>query len=198
MSRFSELIKKFENKKESLVFSHPTAIDNPLRFVAVDCETTGLYPWRGDRIIELAAIKVHGGKLRVKFEHLIDCGRSVPKEVQKLNGITDEMLAGQPKPERAFRDFLNFIGEEKLIAHNASFDRSFLQSELERLGLSLANPMECSLHLSRQKLPDLPNHRLVTVFRHLFPEEIRWVKAHRALVDAWMVAMIWIAMQNGN
>jgi DNA polymerase-3 subunit epsilon len=89
---------------------------------------------------------------------------------------------------------LKFIGTSQLVAHNAAFDRAFVQHELGLLGMPFANPWYCTLQLSRRQLPRLFNHRLETVYRHLFgglPEE---VQRHRALDDARMAARVWIEL----
>jgi DNA polymerase III subunit epsilon len=169
-----------------------------IKFIAVDVETTGLNPWRGHRVIEIAAVKIQEDCMGDSFHSLIDCGRSVPKKVQEINGICNEMLCGQPGPEIVFRQFLDFIGGSVLIAHNASFDRLFIRAELGRLGWRFSNPFQCTLKLSRKKLSRLPDHRLETVFRHLFPGEIEGVLVHRALGDAWMAGLVWVAMGGGR
>lgn len=166
-----------------------------MAFIAVDVETTGLSPSWGHRVIEIAAVKIQDGQLGEPFQSLIDCGRSIPKKVQEIHGITNEMLTGRPKPETVFRQFLDFIGDSVLVAHNADFDRAFIRSELGRLGWRFANPVQCTLRLSRRKLPRLPDHRLETVFRHLFPGEIEGLTAHRAMADAWMAGRIWVKME---
>ena len=169
-----------------------------IQFIAVDVETTGLDPWRGHRVIEIAAGKIQDGCFSDTFQSLIDCGRSIPKKIQEIHGITDEMLIGQPGPEEVFGRFLDFIGNSTLVAHNASFDRSFIRAELGRLGLGFYNPFQCTLELSRKKLSRLPDHRLETVFWYLFPGEIEGIMAHRALCDAWMVGRIWVKMGGGK
>ena len=162
--------------------------------IAVDVETTGLSPLRG-RVIEIAAVKISSGQLKDVFHSLIDCGRPVPEPVQRINGITNEMLIGQPKPEAVFSAFRNFVGHSTLLAHNAPFDGSFIRHEFGRLGWGFGNPMRCTLQLSRRRFPRLENHRLETVFRHLFPDSVEDIRFHRALDDARMAGRIWMALE---
>jgi DNA polymerase III epsilon subunit family exonuclease len=134
--------------------------------IAVDVETTGLSPHRGHRVIEIAAVKIVAGQLCEAFHSLIDCGRIIPEAVQRINGITDAMLMGQPKSADVFSAFRNFIGNATLLAHNAPFDGSFIRHEFGRLGWGFRNPMRCTLELSRRRFPRLDNHRLEAVFGH--------------------------------
>jgi len=164
------------------------------RYVAVDLETTGLSPRAGHRVIEIGAVALEEGRVVGEFATLIDAGVSVPYAVQAIHGITDEMLAGQPRPEEALPLFAAFIRESTLVAHNAPFDLRFLSHEFARLGLGLPHPHRCTLALSRRRLPRLPDHSLETVYRHLFPEAELLRQSHRALDDARMAARIWLKL----
>jgi DNA polymerase III epsilon subunit family exonuclease len=167
--------------------------DKARRFVAFDVETTGLNAWRGDKIIEIAAVAIDNGLIGEEFHSLIGIERSIPKTATKLHGITSEMLSDQPKAEEVLRDFRQFIGRSVLVAHNADFDMSFLRWECSRTGLSLSNRCICTLKLSKKLYPGLPNYKLGTVAKHILGIEIDENKRHRALDDARMAAKIWIA-----
>jgi DNA polymerase-3 subunit epsilon len=104
------------------------------------------------------------------------------------------MLVGNPEPEEVFPLFQEFIANSILVAHNAQFDIRFLQHEFGRLGLGLNNRYRCTLKMSRKHYPQLPNHKLETVYRHLFGKMTGEMQMHRALSDARMVAMIWLEM----
>ncbi|MBN1829144.1 MAG: 3'-5' exonuclease [Deltaproteobacteria bacterium] len=167
------------------------------RFVAIDVETTGLSPRAGHRVIEIGAVAIEEGHIVGEFATLIDAGVSVPYAVQAIHGITDAMLAGQPRPEEALPLFSRFIRESTLIAHNAPFDLRFLRHEFARLGLGLPHPHRCTLALSRHRLPRLADHSLETVYRHLFPEADFLRQSHRALEDARLAAKIWLKLGGG-
>ena len=122
-------------------------------FIACDLETTGLSPLRGHRVIEIGAVRVKNGALIQKFHSLIDCGRSITVCARKIHGISDAMLAGLPKPREAFTAFREFIGQVPLAAHNAPFERSFLQHEFSHLCWSLTNRFLCRAHIAAIPLP---------------------------------------------
>jgi len=164
------------------------------RIVVVDIETTGLSP-NYDRIIEVGAVAVEGGEITDEFHSLVDPGRPIPWHAQKVHGITDEMLMGQPRPEKILPQVHDFFGRSALVAHNARFDLAFLQREFSRLGLELGARSHCTLQLARQMLPRLPNHRLETVAKHLLGKElIEGRQLHRALNDARVTAQVWLML----
>jgi DNA polymerase-3 subunit epsilon len=179
-------------REESQNTSNQT--DLSARHVVFDTETTGLWPRRGHRIIEIGAVAVENGVVVGEFTSLIDAGLKIPVEVQAIHGITDEMLEGQPKPEEALPLFEDFIRDSVLIAHNASFDVGFLRHEFARLQMALPHRHLCTLEMSRRLLPHLPDHTLETVYLHLCPEAIFHRQNHRALDDARMTAKIWLKM----
>jgi DNA polymerase-3 subunit epsilon len=169
--------------------------DPASRHVAVDIETTGLYPQRGARIVEIGAVALEGGGCVAEFETLIDCRKEIPRRVQEVHGISTEMLAGQAPPEEAFPSFLRFASRSTLVAHNAKFDINFLRYELARLGLGMNNAYVCTLRMSRRLYPQLANHKLETVARHLLGPLPVGTRLHRALEDARLVAKVWMALE---
>ena len=187
------------------------------RYVALDVETTGLSPWKGDRVIEIGAIALEGGDLMAEFSTLIQAPREIPFRASQIHGITDEMLIGQPTPEEVFPALRAFIQDSILVAHNARFDLGFLRREYELLGKRFHHRHICTLEMSRSRFPRLSNHKLETVYRHLigingvggvmrrghdiglqsnpFRVPGSGKQTHRALDDARMVAGIWLAME---
>jgi DNA polymerase-3 subunit epsilon len=159
-----------------------------------DVETTGLSPFRGDRVIEIAAVAVEKHSIVDEFDSLVNAGKRIHIAAQLVHGITDEMLTGAPKPEAIFPMLRDFIHSSILVAHNALFDVGFLSHEFERLGLALDNDYHCTLEMSRLRYPRLRNHRLETVYRHVCGKPGKEIKVHRALGDARMVAAIWMEM----
>ena len=164
------------------------------RYVVVDVETSGLFPQRGARIVEIGAVAIEHGRIIGEISSLINCGVKVSKHIQKIHGITDEMLQGQPAPEEMFPEFLRFVGAGTLVAHNLRFERRFLRYELSRLGIGFNSNGVCTLKLSKKLFPRLPNYRLETVARHLLGELPDGVRLHRALDDAKVTAMMWMEM----
>jgi DNA polymerase-3 subunit epsilon len=164
------------------------------RFIAVDVETSGYSSHRGGRVIEVGAVAVENGIVVAEFETLIDSGAQIHYGAFQVHGISEEMLYGQPLPEEVWRGFREFIGTSPLIAHNAPFDSAFIRHELARLTISLPNQWHCTVRLARHKLPQLHNHKLDTVYRHLFGALPPAVKRHRALDDARLAARIWLEL----
>jgi len=165
--------------------------------IAFDLETTGLSPLKGHRVIEIGAVRIEAGQPGETFHSLVDSGRTIPPNVREINGITQAMLQNGLSTEKAFRNFRKFCGHATLVAHNAPFDKLFLQYEYSRFGWGLSNQILCTLKLSRQKLTDLPNYQLETVAKHLLGDTaIENMKPHRALDDARLVAQIWLALED--
>ncbi len=164
------------------------------QYVIFDVETTGLQPQRGDRVIEIGAVAIEDMRILGEFHSLVNVNKRIPSAVRQIHGITNDMLIDKPKPENVFPRFYEFIGNKVLVAHNAQFDMRFLRYEFGRLGLALNNRYLCTLEMSRKRYPKLRNHRLETVFRHLFGKQIENVQMHRALSDARMTARVWLEM----
>lgn len=161
------------------------------RCIVVDVETTGLSPGYGDRVIEVGAVALEGDGIVSEFSSLIRVEKNIPRHVSRIHGITNDMLIGQPLPDAVYPALRDFIGDALLVAHNARFDLAFLRHEFGRLGLGLANQSACTLELARRRLPELPDHRLETVYWHLFGDLPEAVRCHRALDDARLTALVW-------
>ena len=101
-----------------------------MTFVVFDFETTGL-DQNFDRVIEVGAQKIRNFQVIDQFESFIDVEQTLSSTVTKLTGISQDMLAGQPKAPQVFSDFLKFIQGGVLVAHNASFDMNFLGHLME-------------------------------------------------------------------
>jgi DNA polymerase III subunit epsilon len=150
-------------------------------FTAFDTETTGLDP-RACRVVEVGGIRFDSRGISARFNTLIDPGVPMPAEVTRINGITDAMLAGQPKAEAALADFLRFAGNAVLVAHNAPFDVSFVNEELARLGKpALKNRVVDTRIFARDMFPGLPNYKLQDLAVRF---GITAIDAHRAEDDA--------------
>jgi DNA polymerase-3 subunit epsilon len=161
------------------------------RHIIIDVETTGMSVQRGGRVIEIGAVAVEHGRIVAEFDTLIDSGAAISYGAYRLHGISVQMLDGKPTPGDVWPDFMEFVGNANLVAHNAPFDSSFVRHELGLLGIGLPNPWHCTVRLARSRLPQLPNHRLDTVYRYLFGSLSTGVNRHRALDDARMAARIW-------
>jgi len=164
--------------------------------VIFDTETSGMSPHKGHRIIEIGAVKLSGGVVVDEYQRFVDAGVPISPQAQAVHGINMLMLQGKPRPETVFPEFRDFFGQALLVAHNAAFDLRFLRAEFDALGLDLPNRVECTLKLSRRRLPRLANYRLETVYRHLGGVVDASIRQHRALDDARMAAHVWLKLQH--
>lgn len=156
--------------------------------VVFDCETTGLSPQLGHRVVEIGAVRLHDWQKVGEFSQLIQPDRKMGRGASAVNGITDVDLAGQPRFHDIVDDLLEFMAGALLVAHNASFDASFLSNELSisrqmgrREGREsiLSNPWLCTLTLARRNFSFRRNN-LGYIARQL---GIRTGQSHRALSD---------------
>lgn len=161
-----------------------------MTIIILDFETTGMAPEHGARATEVAAVRVVNGQIIDRFQSLMHTGAWIPPFIESLTGISNAMVRRAPPAARVMRDLAKFTGDAPLVAHNAAFDRKFLDAEWARVGLRREQDMLCSLLLSRRLFPDAPNHKLGTLASHI---GLRFQgRAHRALADAEMTAMLWI------
>ena len=159
-------------------------------FVVFDLETTGL--GRFDKITEIGAVRMECGEVTETFSTLVDPGRPIPYEVQRLTGITDRMVAQAPTIEKVLPAFLEFIGECPLVAHNAPFDIGFLFRECEALGLTLNVPLVDTLRLARRVWPKMPSYKLPFLTDYFC---IAQSDAHRAWCDAEATGKLYCMMR---
>jgi DNA polymerase III epsilon subunit family exonuclease len=132
-------------------------------FVAFDTETTGLYPGF-DQIVEIAACRFHNGTITDQFQTLVNPMRDIPDEVVAIHGITEEMVRDAPSGDIAVRDFLEYIGEDPLLAHNAPFDERFISFNCHKFEIKTpSNPVYDSLLLTRRLFPELKSHGLASL-----------------------------------
>jgi DNA polymerase-3 subunit epsilon len=157
--------------------------------VMLDFETTGLSPDAGDRITEVAALRIADGRVVERYVSLVNCGVRVPSFITQLTGITQAMVDGAPPASDVVPALIDFIGNDVLAAHNASFDEKFLKAEGALLGHACRHGgLVCSLKLSRRVFPGLPSYKLGELSRGL---GIRFnSRAHRAEADAEVAAQL--------
>jgi DNA polymerase-3 subunit epsilon len=160
--------------------------------VVLDFETTGLSPEHGDRAIEIGAVLVEHGEIVDRFQQLMNPGFRISRFIEGYTGITNEMLKGQACCEEVMAAFSEFIAGHNIVAHNASFDKRFLDFELKRASCTHEGACCCSLLLSRRIYQDSPNHRLQTLVSHAGIRQTG--RFHRALADAEMTAQLWMSM----
>ncbi|KQO04383.1 PolC-type DNA polymerase III [Paenibacillus sp. Leaf72] len=150
-------------------------------YIVFDIETTGLSVIN-NKIIELAGVKMKDGKEVATFATFINPHEKIPYHIQQLTNINDEMVQDAPELEPKLREFIEFIGDTVLVAHNARFDIGFLQANCKSLGLpEIKNPVLDTLELARFLHPSLKNHRLNTLSAKY---KISLENHHRAIDDS--------------
>ena len=169
------------------------------RSILFDTETTGLDPLTGDRVIEIAALELIGDLPSGRsYRVLIDPERDVPEEASRVHGFTRADLEGQPKFADIAPEFLEFIGDDELIAHNAAFDFGFLNAELRRAGLpELAmSRMVDTLQIARARFPGMPNS--LDALCRRFSIDLSARTTHNALLDCKLLAEVYIELSGGR
>lgn len=159
-------------------------------FVVFDLETTGAKA-PPCRVIEVGAFRVENGAVVDTFLTLVNPETHVPDFIASLTGISNEMVLAAPKFGEIVDPFLKFIGDSVLVAHNSPFDIAFLNHEIGRVhsDCRIANPVLCTVQLSRKLLPDIENHKLKTLANYY---SVDLINHHRAGDDAHATARIFI------
>ena len=178
------------NTIELQAYDSESRLLKELDFVVVDIEATGA-KMPPNRIIELGAYRISGGRIVDSFVTLVNPEISIPRFVMALTGITNEMVKEAPLFAEVAPKWLEFVADAVLIAHNAPFDTNFINHEISRVypGHRMINPHLCTVTLSRRAVPGLANYRLDTVSDHF---SIPIIHRHRAGSDALATAKVFI------
>lgn len=157
--------------------------------VVLDFETSGMSPDHGGRVTEVAAIRIEGGQITQRFVSLVNAGVEIPSFITQLTGITQAMVDQAPPADEVFADLLAFIGNDYLVAHNASFDEKFLFAEAENIQQTPKHRGTiCSVKLARRLRPGLQSYSLGPLAYQL---GIKFNgRAHRAEADAEVTARL--------
>ena len=157
-------------------------------FICFDIETTGLSAAR-DKITEIGAVKVENGVITDTFSTFANPEMPIPQKITQLTGITDDMVKDAPSQSEAVGAFLEFAGDNVLVAHNAPFDTSFIAKACEDMGREYNYTSIDTVAISRAILTDIKNCKLDTVAKFL---RLGDFNHHRAADDAEMLARIFI------
>ena len=170
-----------------------------MREIVLDTETTGLDPETGDRIVEIGAVELYGHVPTGNTYHqYINPERSVPQEAIQVHGLTDDFLRDKPLFKDIAADFIGFIGDAKLVIHNAAFDIKFLNAELRWLGLAQL-PWERAvdtLAIARKKFPGSPASLDALCRRYAIDNSARTL--HGALLDSEILADVYLELIGGR
>ena len=168
------------------------------REIVLDTETTGLDP-RSHRLVEIACIEIEDllptGRT---FHRYVDPERDIDPEAERIHGLSRSFLAGKPRFDTLADEFLDFVGEAPLVAHNAAFDRGFVNAELERAGrASIPVPRwTCTYVLAQSRFPGMYNSLDALCKR--FKISLAEREKHGALIDTRLLSMVYLELQGGK
>ncbi|ESQ91612.1 DNA polymerase III subunit epsilon [Asticcacaulis benevestitus] len=167
--------------------------------IVLDTETTGIDHRKGHRLIEIGCIEIEDllptGRT---FHRFIDPEREIEPDAIRIHGITNDMVRGKPKFAAIIDEMLEFIGDRKIIAHNASFDRGFINMELERQS-RMPPPTEQwidTLEMARLKFPGAANS--LDALCRRFNISLAERDLHGALIDARLLASVYLELLGGK
>ena len=171
------------------------------REIVLDTETTGLDPRTGHRIIEIACVEVDDLLPTGAFLHqYIHPDREIDPEAEKVHGISLASLHGRPRfgEVEVVDKFLDFVGDARLIAHNAAFDRGFINMELERCGRPALPESRwgCTFVLAQKRFPGMYNSLDALCKRYRISLAER--EKHGALIDTRLLALVYLELQGGK
>lgn len=169
------------------------------REVLLDTETTGLDPLAGHRIIEVCCLELRNHVPTGRVLHrLIDPGRDIDPEAERIHGFTREALIGKPAFAEIVDELLAFLADDPIVAHNAPFDLAFLNAELTRLDLppiASARAID-TVKLARERFPGLPASLDALCRRFGIDASMR--TTHNALLDCQLLAEVYLQLRGGR
>ncbi|KIN74434.1 DNA polymerase III subunit epsilon [Sulfitobacter guttiformis] len=170
-----------------------------MREIVLDTETTGFDPKSGDRIVEIGAVELMGHVATGKtFHEYINPERGMPDEAFQVHGLGDDFLRDKPKFAAVGQAFLDFVGDSKMVIHNAAFDMKFLNFELGKMGLRQL-PWEQAidtLAIARKKFPGSPSSLDALCRRFGIDNGARTL--HGALLDSEILAEVYLELIGGK
>ena len=170
-----------------------------MREIVMDTETTGLKPEEGHRVVEIGAVELVNllptGRI---YHQYINPERAMPKEAERIHGLDDAFLADKPVFARIATDFLDFIGDARLVIHNASFDMMMLNAELRQLGhepLPMSRAVD-TLDLARRRFPGA--QASLDALCRRFEVDNSGREKHGALLDSELLAEVYLELMGGR
>jgi DNA polymerase-3 subunit epsilon len=169
-----------------------------MREIVIDTETTGLDPNAGHRIVEIACVELmHHVPTGRKFHRYVNPGRDMPEDALAVHGLTAEFLASQPAFEAIADEIATFIGDDRLVIHNAEFDLAFINAELARLGRpALACAFVDTLAVARRRFPGAPASLDALCRRFAIDLTVR--EKHGADIDCGLLAAVYVELLGGR
>ena len=175
-----------EDNKDAIEDANDKSLSQ--EFVVFDLETTG-FSNINDKITEIGAVKIRDFEIADRFSELVNPEKDISYRVQELTGITNEMVKDKPTIEEILPKFMEFVGDDVLVAHNADFDTGFIMQKCKEQGLEYKNKKVDTLMLARIMLPNLKRYKLDKVAKEV---GVQLLNHHRAVDDAEATANIFI------
>lgn len=170
-----------------------------MREVVLDTETTGLDPKNGDRIVEIGAIELFNHMPTGHYFHkYLNPDRSMPQEAFAVHGLSDDFLKGKPRFIDIMDEFISFVGDAKMVIHNASFDMRFLNAELKIAGGEIYSDQQAidTLLIARKKFPGAQNSLDALCRRFSIDNSGR--EKHGALLDSELLSDVYLELIGGR
>ena len=170
-----------------------------MREIVLDTETTGLSPEKGHRVVEIGCVELlNHVPTKNTFQVYLNPEREMDEGAQRVHGLTNEFLLDKPKFKEIAAEFISFIGNSKIIAHNASFDINFLNNELLKVNKNkISDDMVIdTLKIARQKFPGARNSLDALCKRFLVDNSNRTL--HGALLDSELLAEVYLELIGGK
>ena len=170
-----------------------------MREIVLDTETTGMDPFKGDRIVEIGCVELLNHIPTGNHYHVyINPERDVPAEVVAVHGLTEQFLKDKPVFAEIYADFLDFIGDATLVIHNAEFDMKFINHHITEMGApAIPNTRVVdSLLMARQKFPGSPANLDALCKRFSIDNSNRTL--HGALLDSELLAEVYLELLGGR
>jgi len=170
-----------------------------MREIIFDTETTGLDPLQGHRVVEIGCVELVNHVATGKtYQVYLNPEREVPTEASMVHGLTDEFLSSKPLFPEVVGEFLEFVGDAPLVAHNASFDMNFINAELTRCGFPRFPESRAidTVMMARKMFPGAPASLDALCKR--FNIDLSSRKLHGALLDAQLLAEVYLELRGGR
>jgi len=157
-------------------------------FTFLDCETTGLSPRYGDKVCEIALLKVRGGEVQESYQTLVNPGRPISPGAMAVNGITDAMVQDAPSFSEIAEKLIRIIGDSVIVAHNAKFDLGFLSTQFRNARIPLFDNVVIDTLLLARRHYHFPSNSLGNICTFL---NFAVKDEHRAMGDVVLTRMVW-------
>jgi DNA polymerase III subunit epsilon len=170
-----------------------------MREIVLDTETTGMDPVKGDRLVEIGCVELMNHLPTGRTYHVyLNPERDIPAEATAVHGITNEFVKDKPTFGEAVGDFMNFIGDARLVIHNAEFDLKFLNAELKTFGFPSLDAKRTTdtVRMAREKFPGSPANLDALCRRFGIDNSSRTY--HGALLDSQLLAEVYLELLGGR